>query len=139
VHEEERTDRPRILRILALTALVAAACLASSALPASWQYHDYTAVNLVSDIPGVALVTDPAVKDAWGFAYTPHGPMFLVNTNSGFATPYDVNGHTDRVQKAAPDLAIPSLAPFPFGGSSEESPGFGLDNGVHLRSLSHAA
>jgi uncharacterized protein (TIGR03118 family) len=68
-------------------------------------------VNLISDILGLAQVTDPAVLDAWGFTFTPDGPFFLVNTNSGLAVTYQVDGATDRVQKAAPDLLIPALPP----------------------------
>jgi hypothetical protein len=71
----------------------------------------YSTVNLVSDIPGLAQVTDPAVLDAWGFTFAPDGPFFLVNTNSGLAVTYQVDGATDRVQKAAPDLLIPALPP----------------------------
>src|SRR5262249_37189891 len=68
---------------------------------------------------GVAAVFETAVKDAWGFAYAPDGPIFLVNTNSGVATTYRINGRTDRVEKVAPDLAVPSLAPFPFGAPTD--------------------
>jgi uncharacterized protein (TIGR03118 family) len=75
----------------------------------------YRTVNLVSDILGLARVTDPAVKDAWGFTFTPDGPFFIVNTNSGFAVTYQVDGQTDRVRKAAPDLPIRALPPFPQG------------------------
>jgi hypothetical protein len=68
-------------------------------------------VNLVSDIPGLAQVTDPAVKDALGFTFTPDGPFFIVNTNCGFAVTYQVDGATDRVRKAALDLLFPPLPP----------------------------
>jgi uncharacterized protein (TIGR03118 family) len=111
--------RPQVLRILVPTALAAVTALTSSAWPSFQQPSGYTAVNLISDMPGVAVVTDPAVKDAWGFAHSPDGPMFLVNANSGLATTYRLNGRTDGVDKAAPDLAVPSLAPFPFGGPTD--------------------
>jgi uncharacterized protein (TIGR03118 family) len=112
-------NRLRILKIVPLATLVAVACLVQWAVRASCQFAGYTAVNLISDMPDVALVTDPAVKDAWGFAYTSDGPMFIVNTNSGVATTYQINGQTDNVRKVARDLAVPSLAPFPFGGPTD--------------------
>jgi uncharacterized protein (TIGR03118 family) len=79
----------------------------------------FSAVALISDMPGVAPVMDPAVKDAWGFAFPPDGPLFLVNTNSGLATTYQINGANDRVTKVAPDLVVPELAPFPLGGPTD--------------------
>jgi uncharacterized protein (TIGR03118 family) len=78
--------------------------------------HGYTLVGLISDVPGAASVIDPALSGTWGFAYSPEGPLFLVNANSGLATTYRIDGRTDRVQKVAPDIAVPSMAPFPFGG-----------------------
>jgi uncharacterized protein (TIGR03118 family) len=56
------------------------------------------------------------VTDAWGFAFSPEGPFFIVNANSSIATTYRVDGRTDHVKKVAPDVPIPELAAFPFGG-----------------------
>jgi uncharacterized protein (TIGR03118 family) len=101
-----------------LAALLAGGYLTTWAQPGPGR-STYQAVNLISDVPGVARVTDSAVKDAWGFASTPDGPLFLVNTNSDFATIYQINGVTDHVRKVAPDLAVPELAPFPLGGPTD--------------------
>jgi uncharacterized protein (TIGR03118 family) len=104
---------PALLALLLTGGFLSAWALAASGPTA------YTNVNLISDIPGLAQVTDPNVKDAWGFTFAPDGPFFLVNTNSSYATTYRVNPGTDEVVKVAPDLPVPELAAFPFGGPTD--------------------
>jgi uncharacterized protein (TIGR03118 family) len=103
----------RAMSIL-MTAVALTLPLTLAARPAA-ALSAYRTVNLVSDIPGLGRVTDPALRDAWGFTFTPDGPFFIVNTNSGFALTYQVDGKTDRVRKVAPDLLIPALPPFTIG------------------------
>jgi uncharacterized protein (TIGR03118 family) len=105
-----------------LRTIVGALVLTAGCLTA-WALADdpsaYAVVNLISNIPGVAPVTDPRLTDAWGFVFADGGPFFIVNTNSSFATTYSVDGGSDAVQKVAPDLSVPELAPFPYGGPTD--------------------
>jgi uncharacterized protein (TIGR03118 family) len=50
--------------------------------------------NLVSDIPGLALITDPHLINPWGVALNPTGAFWVSDAGSGVATLYsgDVNG-----------------------------------------------
>jgi uncharacterized protein (TIGR03118 family) len=48
--------------------------------------------NLVSDLPGVAAVTDPNLVNPWGISQGPGGPFWISDNNAGLATLYDVPG-----------------------------------------------
>ena len=55
----------------------------------------YQQRNLVSDQPGVALLTDSDLVNAWGIALSPTGAAFWISNNgTGTSTLYvgDVNG-----------------------------------------------
>jgi len=78
----------------AVLALMSAEALkaAPSSQPSSGFYQQR---NLVSDQPGVALITDPDLINAWGIALNPNGAAFWISNNgSGKSTLYigDVNG-----------------------------------------------
>ena len=48
--------------------------------------------NLVSDIPGVAATTDTNLVNPWGIAFSPTGPFWIADNNSGKATLYNGSG-----------------------------------------------
>ena len=48
--------------------------------------------NLVSDLPGVAEVTDPNLVNPWGIAQGNGGPFWISDNNAGLATLYNVPG-----------------------------------------------
>jgi uncharacterized protein (TIGR03118 family) len=52
----------------------------------------YTQTNLVADVKGHAIHTDPVLVNAWGLAFFPHGPFLIANTGSGLSTAYGPNG-----------------------------------------------
>jgi uncharacterized protein (TIGR03118 family) len=84
---------PRRLRRAVLLAAGASAALAllpaapgiaaSAATPTR-----YTQTNLVSDIPGVARITDPGLVNPWGVAELPKGPLWVADNGSNVATLY---------------------------------------------------
>jgi uncharacterized protein (TIGR03118 family) len=58
-------------------------------LPAVTQAQHYKQTNLVSDIMGMAPVTDPNLKNPWGLTRSPGGsPWWVGNNNSGTSTLY---------------------------------------------------
>jgi uncharacterized protein (TIGR03118 family) len=61
-------------------------------LGASLANAQYTQTNLVADVKGHALHTDPLLVNAWGLAFFPHGPFFVANAATGMATAYGPNG-----------------------------------------------
>jgi uncharacterized protein (TIGR03118 family) len=52
----------------------------------------YTQTNLVADVKGQALHTDPVLVNAWGLAFFPHGPFRVADTGTGMSTAYGPNG-----------------------------------------------
>jgi uncharacterized protein (TIGR03118 family) len=56
----------------------------------------YLQTNLVSDIPGLAQVTDPTLMNPWGISLSPNGGAFWVSSNNGGVSELylgDVNGN----------------------------------------------
>jgi uncharacterized protein (TIGR03118 family) len=50
--------------------------------------------NLVSDIPGLATITDPALKNPWGVSHSSTSPFWVSNQVTNAATLYDVTDET---------------------------------------------
>jgi uncharacterized protein (TIGR03118 family) len=48
--------------------------------------------NLVSDLPDVALRTDPKLVNAWGLSFNPSGPAWVSAAETGVSEVYDPNG-----------------------------------------------
>jgi len=62
-------------------------------LPAVTQAQHYKQTNLVSNIAGMAPVTDPNLKNPWGLTRSSGSPFWVANNNSGTSTLYDGNGN----------------------------------------------
>jgi len=54
--------------------------------------RSYVQTNLVSDVPGLAKVTDPNLKNPWGTSTAPGLPIWVSDNNAGFTTLYDGAG-----------------------------------------------
>jgi len=63
--------------------------------------------NLVSDVPGVALVEDPKLVNPWGVALNSTSPFWVVNNKADLATTYKGGASGSPV---VPNLALPSVA-----------------------------
>ena len=50
--------------------------------------------NLVSDIPGLALSTDPNLKNPWGLSSSASSPIWVSDNNAGVSTLYRGDGST---------------------------------------------
>lgn len=58
-------------------------------------HHDlnaYQQTNLVSNVPGVAPTTDPNLRNAWGVASPPGGPLWVSDNANGLSTLYSGAG-----------------------------------------------
>src|SRR4029077_20647633 len=73
---------------LGLTGLAASASASSPVASSA-----YRQTNLVSDVPGLALHTDPKPRDSWGTAPGPALPIWVAYNHAGAATLYDGQGH----------------------------------------------
>ncbi|HEV3339163.1 MAG TPA: TIGR03118 family protein, partial [Pirellulales bacterium] len=65
--------------------------------------------NLVSDIPGLAAVTDPQLVNPWGLTASNTSPFWVSDNQTGFATLYNGQG-----TKAGLVVTIPSATGSPF-------------------------
>ena len=74
---------------------VLAALIAIAALPA-FAGSFYIQQNLVSDIPGVAAITDPNLVNPWGLSASASSPWWISDNGTGLATLY--NGNTGAIQ-----------------------------------------
>jgi len=94
------------------------------AVPAYGQ-TGYKQTNLVSDIPGLAAVTDPDLANPWGLASTPTSPWWAADNGTDKSTLY--NGNTGAKNNAV-IVGIPALAP--TGVVFNNTTGFLLANNV---------
>ena len=79
--------RPRTVAGFLLFAAAVSLCLPPGAAAQRYQRN-----NLVSDIPGVALRSDPNLVNPWGIAFSPGAPIWIANNNSGISTLYTADG-----------------------------------------------
>ena len=74
----------------------------------------FVQTNLVSDLSGLAAVTDTALKNPWGLAHSPTSPFWSSNQGTNTATLYAVTDKTS-VAKVPLTVAIPTTASGPQG------------------------
>jgi uncharacterized protein (TIGR03118 family) len=82
-----RTARPRLALAAALAAVVVAAVGAGGSAGAA-TVHGFRQINLVSDIPGKAQLTDHNLVNPWGLAAGPTTPLWAADNGTGVATLY---------------------------------------------------
>src|SRR5215471_12077734 len=51
--------------------------------------------NLVSDIPGLATITDPALKNPWGVSHSSTSPFWVSNQGTSTTTLYGITDETN--------------------------------------------
>jgi uncharacterized protein (TIGR03118 family) len=97
--------RPWLI-VVALGLLSSIGCAAQAA--------PYLQTDLVSDIQGLATITDPNLVNPWGISHGPTTPFWVSDQGTGVATLYNVpSGGT--VSKAALIVSIPTTATGPQG------------------------
>jgi uncharacterized protein (TIGR03118 family) len=95
---KKRLSRRLQFSLLGVTAATAASSLALMGMTAhAAPRHvsdDGTVLqtNLVSDLPGVAAVTDPNLVNPWGISESSGSPFWFSDNNSGLSTLYQVPG-----------------------------------------------
>src|SRR5258708_16211066 len=62
----------------------------------------YQRMNLVSNLAGKALHTDPLLANPWGLAYSPGAPFWVSDEASGWSTLYDAKGNPQSLQVVIP-------------------------------------
>jgi uncharacterized protein (TIGR03118 family) len=72
----------------------------------------YEDTNLVSNVPGLAKLADDNVKNPWGMASVPGGPLWVADNGSHALTVYTLNPHND----------MPEIAPLVVKLGPQDSP-----------------
>jgi uncharacterized protein (TIGR03118 family) len=80
----------------------------------------YVQSNLVSDIPGLATITDPALVNSWGVSHSATSPFWMSNQGTNTTTLYAVTDSTQvskvtAVNPPTGNIAIPTTAAGPQG------------------------
>jgi len=85
--------KPRALAIaVALTAILSLSIFGVARTRAATALGFYQQTNLVSDLPGVAAVTDPHLVNAWGMSHSATSPWWISDNGTGFSTLYNGRG-----------------------------------------------
>ena len=79
----------------------------------------FVQTNLVSDIPGLATITDPQLVNPWGVAHSTTSPFWVSNQGTSTSTLYTVTDKTTvtkvNINPPAGDVLIPTIATGPQG------------------------
>jgi uncharacterized protein (TIGR03118 family) len=126
-HPQLRTPRHRPVLVAGVAVLAAVAAAVIPTDTASAHGEDggaYQQVNLVSDQPGVAPVTDPV--NAWGMSQGPTTPVWVSDNGTDVSTLYTEAGPGGRPAAVPLVVAVPGGAP--TGQVFNPGPGFELVN-----------
>ena len=92
----------------------------------------YLQTNLVSDIPGLATITDPLLVNPWGMSRSPTSPFWTSNQGTNSATLYAVTGTTTVSQVLAVNaqgfVGIPTTAGGPPQGPTGQVNNTNMDS-----------
>lgn len=96
------------------TAIVATALYAAAGRV---EANPYVQTNLVSDVSGLAPVTDPNLQNPWGVSESATSPLWISDQAAGVATLYTVNGLAATPAGGNPPLVvgIPAMSSPPNG------------------------
>ena len=114
---------PRSTAMLALLGLVAVIATGGSASGAVTD-HGFRQINLVSDIPGRAQLTDSHLVNPWGLAAGPTTPLWVADNGTDVATLYAGSVHGSPVSQ--PPLIVSIAGGAPTGQVFNPTNGFKL-------------
>lgn len=97
-----------------LGGFLALAILSAMPAPVRADGNRYQQVNLVSDQPGVALLQDTNLVNAWGMSFSATSPFWISDNGSGLSTLYSVTNDSAgmvHVTKLGLQVTIPGGVP----------------------------
>ena len=116
---------------LALAGTPAAAFASSGYHPAPRHDLKLNQVNLASDLPGVAPLLDPDLKNPWGISHAPTSPLWVSNQGTNSSTLYTLPPGSATVTKV-PTVRVTMAGSVagPTGQVNNTGTGFVLSNGT---------
>jgi uncharacterized protein (TIGR03118 family) len=101
-----------MLKHIHVRPLATAACTIALALAPTLLHADtFTQVNLVSNVPGLAAVTDPNLVNPWGLANSATSPFWVSNQGTGTATLYTGTGTPQALVVSIPGSGMGPTGP----------------------------
>jgi hypothetical protein len=88
----------------------------------------YTQTNLVSDIPGLAKLTEPTLVNPWGISHSATSPFWISDQGTNLTNLWTVTGQTNVSKQTAVNpptgnIAIPTTAAGPQGPTGQVNNG----------------
>jgi len=117
-----------VLRRAAVLAAVASIAVPAGAMAGGKQSGLYRQTNEVSDIPGVANITDSDLQNPWGLAAGPKTPLWVADNGTDKATIYPGGTKMTLISKAGLVVGIPGGAP--TGQVFNPTSGFVVNDGL---------
>jgi uncharacterized protein (TIGR03118 family) len=105
---DSRTS-PRRLRLAAIAGAILVT--AALAVPAAAQAAGFRQTNLVSDKPGLAMLTDPNLVNPWGLSAGPTTPLWIADNGTDVSTIYPGAANGMPISIAPLVVSIPVGAP----------------------------
>jgi uncharacterized protein (TIGR03118 family) len=98
-----------------------ATAIAAAALLSAWRGEagPYAQTDLVSDLSGLATITDPSLVNPWGISHSTTSPFWVSDQGKNVATLYTVTGA--GVTKNGLTVTIPTTATGPQGPTGQVS------------------
>jgi uncharacterized protein (TIGR03118 family) len=88
-------------------------------------------VPLVSDVPGLAPLTDPDLKNPWGVSLSPTSPLWVSNQGTDSSTLYSLAPGADTATKSSTvRVTMPDSVAGPSGQVFNPGTGFVISNGT---------
>src|SRR5215831_2490122 len=90
--------------------LVTTAIAVGTLCVGAWRAEaDFIQTNLVSDIPGLAALTEPELHNPWGISHTATSPIWISNQGTNTANLFAVSPTLMKVSPAGTNgnIAIP--------------------------------
>jgi uncharacterized protein (TIGR03118 family) len=119
----------RVRLTLVLLMVIGVASIGS--LPANAATSGFTQANLVSDIPGLALHTDPDLVNPWGISHSASSPFWVSDNGTGLSTLYNGAGTKQALVVTIPPPAgsPPGTTATPTGQVFNGTADFAVTNG----------
>jgi uncharacterized protein (TIGR03118 family) len=107
----------RLVRVAGLTGATVLATVGVGAAPAAAHpnANAYVQHNLVSDVEGMADITDDSLQNPWGIAQGPSTPAWVADNGKNVATLYQGDGIVGPLQKVPLTVKMPDTVNGPTG------------------------
>jgi len=133
----KRLRSPRTLAVLIAAAGGLALAAPTAAFASTGSPHHQggdlklNQVNLASDIPGMAPLTDPDLKNPWGISLSPTSPLWVSNQGTNSSTLYTLTPGSSTVTKVPTvRVTMGNSVVGPTGQVANTGTGFVVSNGT---------